>query len=315
MLIAGIDEAGYGPKLGPMVVATVPIGVDAGAPLAVDAGDVNKAAEAARKALTSLPVKVIDSKKLFSPKKGLHKLELSALSLLGASGQQPQTVGALVEAVAPTYSQDIQLLPWYREVWQSPLPLASSADEVGESAEAVKSALAESGVSILPPQVVALDEKSLNRLWRREPNKERASFAAFRDLTKRLVDSKSGALHLTMDQQGGRTNYLPWLCDCWPGEMPSHHRDGDCGCYHLDGPNLHLFVAPRADSNYPEVAAASIIAKYLREALMTGFYKFWREQSVEPADGYGGSHRDFMVRAEPKMRELGLTYDDILRLR
>jgi ribonuclease HII len=307
MIVAGIDEAGYGPKLGPMVVATVP--------LAVDARDVNKAALAARKALSSLPVRVVDSKKLFSPRKGLHQLELSALSLLGASGQQPQTVGTLVDTVAPVYSRDIQSLPWYKVLWQSPLPLASTADEVGESAEAVKSALAESGVGILPPHVVALDEKSLNRLWRREPNKERASFAAFRDLTKRLTDGKSGALHLTMDQQGGRTNYLPWLCDCWPGEMPSHHRDGVCNCYRLDGPDLHLFVAPRADSDYPEVAAASIIAKYLREALMTGFYKFWQEHSVEPADGYGGSHRDFMERVEPKMRELGLTYDDILRLR
>src|SRR5207249_4110213 len=61
------------------------------------------------------------------------------------------------------------------------------------------------------------------------------------------------------------------------------------------GRRLHASFYPRADSRYLLVAAASMIAKYLRELWMQLFNSFWVNQipNLRPTAGYPADSQRF----------------------
>jgi len=303
MVIAGLDEAGYGPKLGPMTVAVS----------AFTAEKPNER-ELVQQALLDSPVPVRDSKLLFSPQTGLKKLELSALGLLAAAGiDTPVSAGSLITKLSAAHAENIKTIPWYESLWQTSLPLACDSGHVSETQAKCRAHFNSAGITHINFHAAVMTEKHLNGIWQREPNKARASLAAFRELTQLLIDHGKNSVHLTIDQQGGRTNYVPWLCECFPGELPKI-TPGAQPVYNSCGGNLCMEVMPKADSIHPEVATASIIAKYLRELMMHAFSTYWNNLGVEPADGYGGSWRGFMERARPHFKSLGIDELDLYRL-
>ncbi|HHN46174.1 MAG TPA: hypothetical protein ENN09_01920 [Planctomycetes bacterium] len=313
MIVAGMDEAGYGPKLGPFVAAAAAFCVPAeqdGVRADADAG-----IGAVRALLDDFPVRVADSKRLYSPKKGLAVLEKSALALLGAAGvKMPLTRGLLVETLFPGRSDEMTSLPWYAGVRDEPLPFECGLDELLDAVEKARTMLAGRNIGIMTPCAAVVDERALNRMWRERPGKETASLYAFNYLSRKITAAAERPVHMTMDQQGGRRNYLPWLAECFPGAMAASWRTDGGYAYHMRGKGVRLFVSPGADGLFPEVAAASIIAKYVREVLMRGFYSFWGERGVAPADGYAGSWRAFIQSAAPHIEKLGLDRGDILRI-
>lgn len=305
-MIGGIDEAGYGPKLGPMVMAWFGARTE----------ETPEAAETVREALGRLPVNVVDSKRLFSPKKGLRALEKTALPLIGACGKTPANVGELVQALTAGFPDDVRGVPWFGGIWDRDVPFECERAEMEETAGECRAVLDAAGITALIPAAAVMSARWLNNLWRKEPNKGRASLAAFRWLSQRMLEEQGdGGGMAAVDQQGGRTNYMPWLCECFPDELPRRIRSEGNPTYELPRRKLRITVLPKAEEHCREVAAASIVAKYLREVLMRGFYEYWRERGVEPADGYGGSHGGFMQRAAAKLAEEGLGTEDVCRER
>jgi ribonuclease HII len=89
MLTVGIDEVGYGPKLGPLVVA----------------------AALARKPLRAR-VRIADSKKVFSQATGVRTLEPAVLGFLGAGSFRE-----LLDRLGTPFPD----APWYRDALELPL--------------------------------------------------------------------------------------------------------------------------------------------------------------------------------------------------
>ncbi len=96
MLTVGIDEVGYGPKLGPLVVA----------------------AAAARRPLGA-DVRIADSKKVFSQARGMGTLEPAVLGFLPAKS---------FEELLAKLSATMPEAPWYREAL--PLPAVPRAGKL-----------------------------------------------------------------------------------------------------------------------------------------------------------------------------------------
>ena len=106
----GIDEAGYGPNLGPLVLtAVIAEGPDDRAPDVW--GDL--AATVARAGDTSGRLWVDDSKAILHAGKGRDRLEVACLSAVAAAGRViPRSLGGLLTALDAGTLAEAELSPW-----------------------------------------------------------------------------------------------------------------------------------------------------------------------------------------------------------
>lgn len=300
-LAGGIDEAGYGPKLGPMTVGAFSVLVD---------GDNFDSLHSLFS--DGFPVAVRDSKTLFSPKTGLRQLEETALVLLGTCWRKsPESAGQLLGTLCPGDLEDIAALPWYDGILDMPLPLEAERSRVEDLTGAAADLTERSGVSFKSAAVKLFTAARLNSIWQLVPNKQAASLAALEALLPPLCGDVEAVV--AVDQQGGRRRYSGWLGGIFDQTLLEEERAGNIVLYRLPELGLRVQFETSADARHPTVAAASVIAKYVRELLMSRYCSYWREQGVEPSDGYGGRYGPFVEAARPHLRRMGRDIGDLLR--
>src|SRR5262252_7091422 len=107
----GIDEAGYGPNLGPLVMTAVACRVPEQS-MALDLWRLLRPAVRRASGKNPLRLFVDDSKLIYSTARGVGELETSVLSILRAAYRaEPPSVADLVHALHPGH--DLAGEPWY----------------------------------------------------------------------------------------------------------------------------------------------------------------------------------------------------------
>ncbi|QOJ16624.1 MAG: hypothetical protein HRU76_03025 [Phycisphaeraceae bacterium] len=321
LIYAGIDEAGYGPMLGPLCVACSAFVLRdhdpaAGAPdvWGMVGSTVCRAGED-----RSGRVAIDDSKKLKGANGGavhpLKRLERGVLATMAAAAN-----GALLEsderllhalgAVAPSR-------PWYEGV--TPLPAANDADMLRIDAARLNRALA--GAAVEPALFAAeiIDAGEFNEQLGRFRNKATINFAA----AMRLVDRvwrrwPGGHPRIIIDRHGGRTHYREPLQDTFPGAHIAIVAEEDAfSRYRLerDGSMLTITFTAEGESKHLPVALASMIAKYTRELLMARLNRFFRSRvpELKPTAGYVQDGRRFVREIGPVVRSLRIDTNDLVR--
>ncbi len=83
------------------------------------------------------------------------------------------------------------------------------------------------------------------------------------------------------------------------------------------GRDVVLTFQPRAESEHFTVALASMVSKYLREALMGEFNDFWQAQvpGLRPTAGYPSDAGRFLEDIRPAVTRLGLAESALWRKR
>ena len=122
------------------------------------------------------------------------------------------------------------------------------------------------------------------------------------------------------DRQGGREHYghlLRLMFEEWALEV-NREQDGYAD-YTLrqDGHAVRLIFREKAEAQCMSVAVASMLSKYLREALMRRFNAYWKQMlpDVQPTAGYYGDGVRFLNDISEKRRELGISDELLIRSR
>jgi len=331
-LLVGIDEAGYGPHLGPLVVAAAAIEFPNRQPPDPDLWAALRSHVRKRPVGTSSRVVVCDSKVAYARPQGLGTLERSVLGFLAAGGMRPGTLAELLDAArsgsdaAEERTEEIAPVPWHRPGGLT-LPVAAGPDAVSTAADQFAKALEGIGGRVGGLRINVAPAARLNRLIDEGGrNKAAALFALTAEVLAQIWadvcqkppsnrDDRTGAVHVTMDQHGGRRYYADLLAGVFPmGHVKTIEEAPGVSRYRLQpshtgrmaGPtrgrraHLRLTVRPRCERWSLPVALASMAAKYVRELHMRQFNAYFRSlvPNLKPTAGYGRDAWRFLAEVE-----------------
>jgi len=321
-IIVGIDEAGLGPVLGPLVVSAAAISLPE--ELADSSMWELLAGAVTRKAgrRHDGAIAIDDSKKLYSSRKagGVAALERGVLAMLSAGGVGARSFRQLLEAVAPQAVKPLERYPWYSGRDQS-LPMAAGATDIALASNAVRAAMSARGMSLVGMRSEVILAGQFNRLIEATRNKATATFGVTCRLVARAF--RQTARHrvlVCVDQQGGRRHYLPALQRAFDGASFKVLEETDTlSCYVVghNGREARILFSVGAEKHHLPVALASMLSKYLRELFMKVFNAFWAGYIPElrPTAGYYTDGRRFYQEIQPAIQRLGVDRDLIYRSR
>ena len=318
-LIVGIDEAGYGPILGPLVVSAVgclvPTAVvDVGLPVLLKKCITTKISANSRR----LPI--LDSKKLYSRKEGCGRLEKTALSIVRAAAGD-QVIGcsdALLRSLSSA-PESLSEYPWYVAA-KTGLPFAADAGAVRIASRQFAAGLDAAGVRLAFCRSEILPEGHFNQQVDRTNNKAAVSFAMVLRLICDAAASGVQRVRFLIDRQGGREHYGPLLLRSFEDRnLRVVDEAPDRSEYELTSGASRWSVEFRVggeDAHVP-IAAASIISKYVRELLMHRFNTWWAGQvtNLKPTAGYFSDGRRFLRDIAPDVARLGIQRARLVRSR
>lgn len=279
-IVAGIDEAGYGPTLGPLVVTMVTLEVPDGLP----AGEIWRALgrEVRRKSgRRDGRLVVDDSKKVFSQAGGLGLLEESVLSFLLSAGGSARSFRDLLGALSGSDGAELEEYPWFHQRDMA-LPVACEAAHVASHAMALASACVAAGVRLAGVRCRPVQVAEYNRHVAKTRNKSIVLFRACQALLDDLrADWKPGSCSVFVDKHGGRDRYgyllLRGFHDCQVRKLEEGAKVSRYDVSWLGGRMNVAFVQGGDGACFP-IALASMVSKYVRELCMKLFNEFWQKR-------------------------------------
>ncbi len=324
---AGIDEAGYGPVLGPLVVGRsvfiVPA-LDHDAPVP----DLwRRLSKAVCKRLSGRAGRIVvnDSKKLKTKAAGIRHLETGCLAFAGLNADRPETLDQWLDMLGETTHQSLTDLPWYQATedhpWQT-LPTTTTQGELAIAGSMLGSCAERIGIQLGGLGAAVVFEDRFNQMVSVTRSKASLSFTFVAGHLLHVWETYGQHRPtVVVDRQGGRTRYREVLSQSFPdvqvdviGESPS------CSSYELSSQSGEArlmkvsFQVDAEEQNLP-VALASMVSKYTRELLMARLNHYFtsRVHDLKPTAGYAKDGKRFLQELAPHLPGLGLTGDQLRR--
>ncbi len=314
--IVGIDEAGYGPNLGPFVMCSVAWRVpddhvgDDGVdfwqllPRVLCKGTDRKPGERV----------VVDDSKIVHGKRGLTGLERGVLALLHQL--TPATLADLIRPACREGIDDLAGEVWYTGASDVP---AEGSDDLTPLRATLSEAFTASELTPGPWHCLFVCPARFNALTAAAGSKGAVLAHGLQRLLREVPDLPGDdPLHLFVDKHGGRNNYAAFLQHAFDqGMVVARQESAARSVYEVLGlpRQVRLCFQPRADASHATVALASMAAKYLRERLMGEFNAFFRQHlpELEPTAGYPLDATRFFAAIQPILSTLNLSAESLWR--
>jgi hypothetical protein len=341
--LIGTDEAGYGPKLGPLVVVVTAWEADdrhadadlfdllsggvvryckasddaAGdVPPAHSAGPTDDADDPNNGTSDAVPLTIADSKVLYQAGGSLCALELGTLTALRLLGRQPQRWSELLDALAPDDAAGWSSAPWYTE-FDGPLPADTTATSIDCCATRLSEVCQRAGVRLAAVRARAIHPVEFNQDVEHCGSKGEYLSRVTLDLVSWACrQAGDQTCRVVCDKHGGRNRYGGLLNERLTDEWIWTVDEGRaCSRYQWGGRHQIDFRA--GGERYLPSGLASMIAKYLREQLMRAWNAYWLALSpdLRPTAGYPGDAQRFLDSIRPLLAQTGVSLQQIWRNR
>jgi ribonuclease HII len=292
----GIDEVGYGPKLGPLIVCGVCFISD-------------KIKRVAKK----INAMVCDSKKLYSPKRGLQELENTALSFMKALLKNKLNIKNVITRFCICDQSKLLSLPWYKNLT---LPVSQNIDRINRNSEIIK----KEGIKFN----IFLDIIEAERF-----NKGVMHFCSKLDylsnVVMNVVKACAGSFicsnyRIFVGKQGARTYYLEGLRKYFPeGKIKKIAEKKDSSKYriYLNKSRLDVNFLLNGEDKSFFIALSSIIGKYIREIFMKNFNSYWTQKipGINYTSGYMPECKNFIKKLRPYIKKHNIPESLIIRVK
>jgi ribonuclease HII len=320
--LIGIDEAGYGPLLGPLVVSSAAFELPEEF-LRSDLWKIlNTAVSPVKKGLSGRLL-ITDSKKAYTSSTGIGHLRRTILSCLHAihsasSGISLNTAHDLLNALDTSSVPRSKAYPWYKNLHQQ--SLGHDASDISLAASVLRKSLSEKEIKLVSLNSRCLDVAYFNNRVEQVRNKSRVLFTELCSLIADALDRypSQQTLQVIVDRQGGRINYHQELLRMFPGSsLTVLRQDEKMSSYELlyNQRTMRIHFCIKADIKYLPVCLASMASKYLREVLMEAQNTYFCGlcKDLKPTAGYWEDGQRFLADLAEKLPSLTFDKKQLIR--
>jgi ribonuclease HII len=321
-VLIGIDEAGYGPILGPLVVSSAAFSIP-DTHLKTDLWRLLHRAVAKKRKHLAGRLLITDSKKAYSKSIGIAHLRravLASLLCLDKTTEKPANAAGLLDQLCPKCVSRIAQYPWYQDLADS--ALGADDDDLEIAAGVLKNTLLAGDMKLLSLASTCLDVAHYNRMVSAVKNKASVLFTAICSLIKQAFDTTydSDNLQIIVDRQSGRIRYRRLLGRMFADlDLKILREDSSISSYELTGSGkvMRLHFATRADDRFLPVSLASMTSKYLRQVLMESINRYFISQCTHlaPTAGYWKDGTRFIKDLETHPAQVKYESEKLIRCR
>jgi hypothetical protein len=327
-VVAGVDEAGLGPLLGPLTIGySVFRPPSPGEALASVLGSViaNE-----KKVQLDGRLLVADSKIVFQRtplgEARLETVALAFLTLAAPSGRPPETGRSFLARIPEDLRSaiDPSVEPWCAHLPER-LPMRAEAAEIARHVAAIAAEMSARATSILDAGVRWVTPADLNASFARTDNKSRSHWELSAPILARIFrDHGREGVDVLVDRHGGRMRYGPLLEETFPRARVSvlleERTVSEYTVAQGEGAEkmrMRVAFAERAEGASLAVALASCLAKYAREVSMRAFNDYFAslQPGLKPTAGYFSDGVRWLEEARPAIERSGLHRSRLVRAR
>ena len=224
---------------------------------------------------------------------------------------------ALLRSVSPEAVADLAREIWYTGA--TGVPMACEPADLHAACAQLQDACYAAGVTTGFIRSVVICTSRFNELTDTCDSKAAALAFGFTQLVRACIAGTSAEpTAFVIDKHGGRNQYGAMLRAAFSGCAVRSSAEGmersDYTVKGLDRP-VRLTFTPRADLDCFPVALASMVSKYLREALMGEFNAFWQRHvpGLKPTAGYPVDAGRFFAEIRTACAALGISDRQVWR--
>jgi ribonuclease HII len=317
-ILVGIDEAGFGPILGPLVVSSSAFRVPDNLVWA-NHWEILRASVSDKRISLKGRLLIVDSKKAFTRTIGIKHLRRTVLATLKHLGSEPKNLTELVSSLCPDCLEHIAEYPWYKKAGD--YQLGGDKGDIGIAVSMLRADLANQHIELLGLKSRCLEVAHYNRMVNAVDNKAKVLFTAVAELMQSAIrDFANDDLDIVVDRQGGRSHYQRQLQLMFgESQLRIIHEDQDRSSYEMKigQRKIRVHFVVGADSKFLPVSLASMACKYLREVLVENINNYFLSfnPAIKPTAGYWQDGLRFIEDIKTHIPNLSFNENQLIRCR
>lgn len=307
--LAGIDEAGYGPFVGPFTVGFSVFRVQNAEQDLWDVLSTSTSPKPDRKDLRRLWLN--DSKKVHQGPHGRKRLGRTVAAFRELSQESDFSLDRWVTESPAGDARLLHRAPWFKQLTHDLVPEITH-DRARLDAASVRRDLEANGCALTGFGARAVPAGEWNKLLADTGGKGHANFAITMQAVRHIMSLTGDApLRIELDRQGGRQRYADPLRRALDPRLITIHGEEPSGSTYsleFDNREVQLRFSEGADRKHLPVALGSLAAKQTRERMMDLFNAWWTKKlpEVKPTKGYGVDGKRWLAEVMPQLEAIGV---------